>query len=113
MQISQKPAAGKLLLPTRQTEARLMEVAHRLMGHLLLLLLLLPDRGGLLGGHRRHHLRGQDHLTHRPVVLASGDSSQLCQLDAAKVAQTSFTTMKALKKHLELTVLRAFILLYT
>lgn len=61
-----------------------MEVAHRLVGHLLLLL-LLPDRGGLLGGHGRHHLRSQDHVTHWPVVLASGDSSQLCQLNAAKV----------------------------
>lgn len=75
----------QLRLPTGQTEARLVQVAHRLVGRLLLLLLLLPDRGGLLGGHRRHHLRSQDHVTHRPVVLASGDASQFCQLNAPKV----------------------------
>lgn len=69
---------------TGQTEAGLVEVAYGLVRDVLLLL-LLSDGGGLLGGHRRHHLRGQDHVADRPVVLASGDASQLRQLEGGKI----------------------------
>lgn len=70
---------------TGQTEAGLVEVAYGLVRDVLLLLLLLPDRGRLPGGRRGHHLGGQNHIADRPVVLASGDASQLRQLKAGKV----------------------------
>lgn len=63
---------------TGQTEARLVQVAHRLVNELLLLLL---GGGRLLRGHRGHHFGSHGHLTHRPVVLTPGDSSQLRQLN--------------------------------
>lgn len=65
---------------TRQTEARLVKVTHWLLSDLLLLLLLL-GRGGLQRGDGGHRLWGQSHLTHRPIILAPGDSLQLCELN--------------------------------
>lgn len=79
---------GPLLL-TWQTEARLVEVAHRLGAGLLLLLLLLVG-GGLHGGDGGQHFGGHGHLAHWPVVLAPGDSSQLCELKrVCRAAQLS------------------------
>lgn len=66
---------------TGQAEARLVEVTNWLMSELLLLLLLLLGRRGLHRRNRGHHLRSHGHLTHWPVVLAPGDSSQLCELN--------------------------------
>ena len=76
------PGVKCVLSLTRQTEARLVKVAHWLLGKLLLLLLLLLllSRGSLHRGDGRHHLGSHSHLTHWPVILAPRDSSQLCEL---------------------------------
>lgn len=73
---------------TRQTEARLVKVAHRLVRERLLLL-LLSGGGGLPWGNRGHHLGSHSHLAHRPVVLAPGDSSQLRELNSLIDQKTS------------------------
>lgn len=73
-------ADGRPLPLTRQAEAGLVQVAHWLLGNLLLLL-LLPGGGSLHGGDGVHRFRSHSHLAHRPVVLPPGDPSQLCELD--------------------------------
>lgn len=66
---------------TRQTESRLVKVAHWLLANLLLLLLLLLSRGGLHRGNRGNHLGSDSHIAHWSIVLTPGDSSQLCELN--------------------------------